>query len=65
MKYSVVMPAIIQNSMSSIYVMMSEVLKDLRIILKQSNKNPIIIPFIIKIINVYAWLFIIFSPFSI
>ena len=52
MKYSVVMPAIIQNSMSSIYVMMSEVLKDLRIILKQSNKNPIIIPFIIKIINV-------------
>lgn len=52
MKYSVIMPAIIQNKTSSIYVITSEVLNDLRAILKQSNRIPFMIPFIIKIINV-------------
>lgn len=45
------MPAIIQKRTSSIYVIISEVLKDLRRIRKQSNKIPIRIPFIIKTIN--------------
>jgi hypothetical protein len=54
MKYNVKMPVNIQNAISSIYVTISDVLKDLRNILKKSNKMPISMPLTINNIKIYA-----------
>ena len=54
MKYKVIKPVSIQNTKSSIYVTISDVLNVFREILNMSNNKPIIIPFKINIINVYA-----------
>ena len=61
-KYKLIIPVRIQNITSSIHVIKSDVLNDFLNILNISNKIPIKIPFIIKIINEYAWLFILSHP---
>lgn len=54
-EYNIMTADKIQNKTSSKQVIKSLVLKDLRSILKKSNKIEIKKPFIIKIINKYAW----------
>ena len=53
-------PVKIQNIRSSVYVIISDVLKLFLNILNMSNNRPIKIPFIVNIKNRFAWFSIIF-----